>query len=423
MSTCQVHEAPASACDCPPPTTAKKSATPTLDPAALHGPLGHIAETLAGHSEASLPAILATVVTRSATDLADRAWLPVNAAGRLTTRTFTVLVGTSGSARKGSAERDVRALWSIVRPEDDPITGLSSGEGLIASLAHRTAESPGVGTLVVAEELARVLTVMGRDSNTLSAVLRELFDSGSASVLTRAEPLKVTGAHLGILAHITAEELATKLRSVDAANGFANRFLWVLVARGQVLPTGGTADAATLHHLAVDWQRALDAAHRIAGPVTRSPDALEAWRAFYLEHANRRDPGGMHSALTSRAEAHAAKLSLLYALMDGCSRIEVQHHDAGLALWEYADQSLRQLFPPNATGDPIANRILELARLNGGRLPWSGIYEHGHKLKATDVDTAVETLVTRGLATIEEHPRGDGTAGRPRRVVLLREPS
>lgn len=423
MSTCQAHDMPTSACDCP-PVTAAKSPSPTLDRAALHGPLGHIANALADHSEASLPAILATVVTRSATDLADRAWLPVNAAGRLSARTFTVLVGNSGSARKGSAERDVRALWSIVRPDDDPITGLSSGEGLIASLANRTTDpAHGAGILVVAEELARVLTVMGRDSNTLSAVLRELFDSGSASVLTRAEPLKVTGAHLGILAHITREELATKLRSVDAANGFANRFLWFLVARGQVLPTGGSADAATLHELATDWQRALDAAHRISGPVTRSPDALDAWRTFYVEHANRRDPGGMHSALTSRAEAHAAKLSLIYALMDGCSRIEVEHHRAGLALWDYADQSLRQLFPPNATGDPIANRILELARLNGGRLPWSGIYEQGHKLKAPDVDAAVETLVSRGLVTVEEHPRGDGTAGRPRRVVLLREAS
>ncbi len=400
----------------------RKPKAPTLDGAALHGPMGRIARTLADHSEGSLPAILATVATRSATDIADRAWLPVNAAGRLTARSFTVIVGNSGTARKGSAERDVRALWSIVRPDDDAITGLSSGEGLIASLAHRTAQSA-AWVRVVAEELARVLTVMGRDSNTLSAVLRELFDTGSAAVLTRAEPLKVTGAHLGILAHITAEELATKLRGVDAANGFANRFTWNLVARGKVLPEGGSCGPATLHELATDWSRALDAAHRIAGPLTRSPEAAAAWRQFYADHANRDDSGGMYSALTSRAEAHAAKLSLLYALMDGSSRIELDHHRAGLALWDHTDQSLRHLFPPDATGNPLANRILELVRGHGGNVSWTAIYETGHSLKAADVDAAVTTLVERKLVVVEEHPRGDGTPGRPRRTLRLMDPA
>lgn len=382
--------------------------------------MGRIASTLAEHSEGSLPAILATVATRSATDLADRAWLPVNAAGRLTARTFTVIVGNSGAARKGSAERDVRALWSIVRPEDDALTGLSSGEGLIASLVHRSEQKNTGGVLVVAEELSRILTVMGRDSNTLSAVLRELFDSGSASVLTRAEPLKVSGAHLGILAHVTAEELAAKLRSVDAANGFANRFMWFLVARGRVLPEGGSCGPAAMHELATDWNRALDAGHRITGPVTRSPEAAEAWRDFYRKHATRDDPGGMYSALTSRAEAHAAKLSLLYALLDGCNQIELQHHAAGLALWNYVDQSLRQLFPPAATGNPLSNRILDLVRSHGGSLPWTSIYETGHSLKAPDVDAAVSVLVDRDLLTVEEHPRGDGTSGRPRRTLRLK---
>jgi hypothetical protein len=42
--------------------------------------------------------------------------------------------------------------------------------------------------------------------------------------------------------HITIDELRARLTRTDAANGFANRFLFPLVRRSKELPFGGSLD-------------------------------------------------------------------------------------------------------------------------------------------------------------------------------------
>ena len=63
-------------------------------------------------------------------------------------------------------------------------------------------------------------------------------------MLTRKEPLDVDGVNLSIIAHVTPEELLNNLTATDRCNGFANRFLIVLVRRSKFLPEGG-GDANT----------------------------------------------------------------------------------------------------------------------------------------------------------------------------------
>ena len=68
------------------------------------------------------------------------------------------------------------------------------------------------------------------------------WDTGDLNTLvsgrTRA-PVTATGAHISVIAHITANELRRTLTEVEAANGFGNRFLWLCVRRSQLLPEGG----------------------------------------------------------------------------------------------------------------------------------------------------------------------------------------
>ena len=64
--------------------------------------------------------------------------------------------------------------------------------------------------------------------------------------MTKTNPAQATEAHISILGHITKDELLRELNGGDAANGFANRFLWVCAKRGQYLPEGG-GEAATSH--------------------------------------------------------------------------------------------------------------------------------------------------------------------------------
>lgn len=55
-------------------------------------------------------------------------------------------------------------------------------------------------------------------------------------MLTRADPLSATGAHLTVVAHVTQPELRLKLADSDIAGGLVNRFLPLLVDRSQLLP-------------------------------------------------------------------------------------------------------------------------------------------------------------------------------------------
>src|SRR5256885_3001615 len=80
---------------------------------------------------------------------------------------------------------------------------------------------------------------MGRDGNILSAVIRQAWDDGMLRALAKNSPAKATGAHIALVGHITRDELRRELTQTDAANGFANRFLFVASRRSKALPEGG----------------------------------------------------------------------------------------------------------------------------------------------------------------------------------------
>jgi len=64
-------------------------------------------------------------------------------------------------------------------------------------------------------------------------------------------------------------------------------------------------------------------------------------------------PGG---APVARAEAHALRLALLYALTDGARHIDTLHLRAGLALWDYSARSADWAFGQASVG-PLAEHI------------------------------------------------------------------
>ena len=92
---------------------------------------------------------------------------------------------------------------------------------------------------VVESEFASALRAAQRQGSTLSATIREAWDSGNLRTLTKNDPITATGAHICIVGHITADELRAELTATDSANGFANRFLFVAVKRSKLLPFGG----------------------------------------------------------------------------------------------------------------------------------------------------------------------------------------
>jgi hypothetical protein len=89
--------------------------------------------------------------------------------------------------------------------------------------------------MVYAPEFAAVLKVAGRDGNTLSATIRQAWDTGILRIMTKNNPAVATEAHISIVGHITKAELLRHLDATEKANGLANRFLWVCVKRSKLL--------------------------------------------------------------------------------------------------------------------------------------------------------------------------------------------
>jgi Protein of unknown function (DUF3987) len=301
--------------------------------------------------------------------------------------------------------------------------GLSSGEGLINEVRDAVQKwdtkaqqletvDPGVADkrlMVTEAEFANALAVMERPGNTLSPTIRNAWDGLTLSTLTKNSPLKATGAHISITGHITEEELRASITRTDAANGFANRFLFFLVRRSQFLPHGGNLDDAEVQKLSERIKMAVEFAKKI-GRVVMMEATRREWETIY-PHLSAEQPG-LLGAITARAEAQTVRLALVYALLDCRDKIEVPHLRAALAVWEYCEASAARIFG-NALGDPVADEImLALRQAGSAGMTRTAIRDlFGRNRSGDRIGVALALLLTKGWARVEH--KETGKVGRP----------
>jgi hypothetical protein len=225
--------------------------------------------------------------------------------------------------------------------------------------------------------------------------------------------VKATGAHVAIVAHITKEELLRQLDSTEAGSGFANRFFWIAARRSKLLPEGGKLPAGELNELADKLREALAFAATV-GEMRRDGAATEIWNAGY-EALSQGKPG-LFGAIVARSEAYVMRLACVYALMDKSGVVKADHLMAALALWEYAENTVRYLFE-DATGDATADTILRALRTQGPKTQTS-IYVDlfsSHR-SAERIAQALALLAELGLVVEREIETG----GRPAKIWAAR---
>lgn len=251
-------------------------------------------------------------------------------------REFVLIVGRSAKARKGTSWNIVKEIFKLADSiwSKKIAGGLGSGEGVVNAVRDEQVETDEKGNkvtvagvtdkrlMVVESEFASVLSVSGRDGSTLSEVLRNAWDSGDIQTLTKNNPLRATNAHVSVIGHITETELNKKLGENAIFNGFVNRFLIVCAKRSRLLPDGGNLTDNDFQTLAMKLAKTIDAARKISR-LTRSEEARQLWHEVYRKLTA--DRAGNYGAVTSRAEAHVLRLSMIYALLDGRSQIELAH--------------------------------------------------------------------------------------------------
>jgi len=391
-----------------------------LGDAAKLGLMGEFLKVIEPNTEADPAAMLVQLLLGFGNLIGRRAHYMVgNTAHRM--NLFAVQVGVTSASRKGTAWNDVRA---VLIPSDEEWgkriqSGLASGEGLIQQVHdpileqhlvkgkgkptyYEAVEKPGVEDkrlLIVEPEFARVLQVCERETNTLSAVIREAWDSGNLSNLTRRESSHATGAHISIIGHITKDELIRLISDTAKSNGFGNRFLWVSVQRSKLLPDPVSLTAEDLEPLTKKIEAAVTFAKGV-GAMTRSEKASALWRAKYAKLSEGK--AGLLGAMTSRAEAQVTRLSCLYALLDKRRVVHIQHLQAALEVWRYCQDSAKFIFG-DAIGDPMADEILHALKTNAAGMTRNELYEYFSKNKpSAEVSRALSVLAEHGRVRMEK---------------------
>jgi hypothetical protein len=337
---------------------------------------------------------------------------------------FVVLVGKTSKGRKGSSwgrARKILAALDQAWADTRILGGLSSGEGLIFAVRDPVTKKAKAGAaetvdegvadkrlLVYEAEFSNVLKQVERQGNTLSAILRQAWETGNLRTLTKQSPTVATGAHISTIGHCTAEELRRCLSETEAANGLGNRHLWICVKRSKILPEGSRPDADKLFDLR---QRLADAYReaKFAGEIRRDEDARAVWRQVYGELSEGRP--GLAGALLGRAEAHVMRLACIYALLDKSTTIHVPHLLAALAVWDYAEASVRFVWG-DSLGDPVADEILRALRGSKDGLTRTQIRDlFGRNQSGGRIGRALGLLLEYGLARAEGEK--DKDPGRP----------
>lgn len=340
---------------------------------------------------------------------------------------FAAIVGATAQGRKGSSAAFPRRLMELADPawaETCELGGLSSGEGIIwrvrdAQDTGRTDKEgspiidPGVQDkrlLAVETELARTLRATARRDSTLGPVLRQAWDGTRLASMTKT-PYRAGDAHVSLLAHVTAGEFVSLLRSDDIKGGTVNRFLFVASRRQRSLPFGGEVDEATFAGLGVRLQRCLTRARERSSAMRFSQLAQEVWPSLYDRLQGDERAAGMAGELLGRAVAQVRRLAMVFAIVDEHDEVDVPHLDAAAEVWRYHVDTVRRVFG-DGTGNRIADRILGELRGNAEQgIDRTAMHQmFDRHVTAADIDAALALLHKARLAEGRKKPTG----GRPR---------
>ncbi len=387
-----------------------------LDNAAYHGVLGEIALAVAPYTEADPVGVLGTLVSMFGAACGGGRALYQGSLQR--SNTSILLVGATGfGGRKGTALDLARSVFRLAYPELDALwlVGVASGEAITGHLVRRIEEARAAGgpaedrVFLVEPEFGRLLTILNREGSTLSAVLRNAWDGVPLGHARARDESLVTAHHVSLLGHITPTELRVKLTDSDAANGFANRILFLAVRRQRLIPFPASPDAIVQPFVRRLQSAILEA--RLPAELAFDDAARDRWEDFYAELAV--TPRlGLSGAVTGRHEAQVARLALVYALADRSPDVGAVHLDAAIALAEYARRSAAW-----ALGDSTGNRHADvlLRMLDDGEVSYDDAKRALGLRTGADLAEAVGVLVDAGLATVMKIARSTG--GRPRRVI------
>jgi hypothetical protein len=403
---------------------------PEMPAEAYHGVFGDVVDALSPHTEADPAGILACMLVYFGAAAGPGPHFRLSGATQ-TARINILVVGDSARARKGSAE--TMSKWVMGYADgaistSRRVTGMNSGEGLIEAVRDPKWGKDKNGADICVDEgvsdkrlllyepefAGRLMPAIRRSGSTISALLRMAWDDGNLQTLTR-NPLTATGAHICVIGNATVDELLIEMSPSDIAGGLMNRFLFVAVRSGRLLPFGGTIDDDTIAGFGSTIRGHLERA-RLRARLEFGPTAREWWPAEYTRL--REDiPSGPLGHLTARGPIQIQRVALIYALADGADSIDAGHLVAAEAFWRYCRASAEMVINTDAngrlTGGADSDELLRL--LVTSARPWTS-----RELSETLGWSGAKVASIRGVLDRQHLVRigvEKSTGGRPKTVV------
>jgi len=407
---------------------------PVLDPDALHdGLIRDFVDAATRHSEADPAAVLGTFLARLSVEVGRNPVLMIGDS-RQHCNLLAAIAGPTGSGRKGTSARPIEKVFELTcetyRAAQTSPGPLSSGEGLIDAVKdpvlkwvvdNKTKQGewvkidPGVDDkrlFVLTEELSSALMAMAREGNTLSAIIRQLFDNGNLAPLTKSSKIKATGAHIGILGHITITELNQLLEDCQVHNGLINRFLWFLAKRQKICPFPEPMPDEKIMTFKQEIMAISDFA-RQTKEIRLSKQARELWGSIYPGLSESR--GGYMGAILERAPALILRIAMLHALVDRYeSKIEVVHLQTAVRIWQYCEASAVYIFGDREIRNPLTAKIMEM--LDKKPMSLTEIYTSlGKHFESSAIQKTMKALLERNKVAVDCQK----TSGRPKTIYRI----
>lgn len=334
-------------------TESGKVDIPILQRDALPDWIGDIVASVCENSEIHPAAALTHLLLRLSGELIG----PLCMRGGVALRPIVnaVIAGASSASRIGMSYDCVARIFEEVPDSTKSVSGhLQSGEQLVRLVAvNSKGNMPSVGSynnfeqhseerrLVFLEnEFRAMMNIAKRDGNSLAPIITSLFENGSAELFSKPD-MRVTNAHVIIVAHTTSIDYSRLLNAVQAGNGFFSRFLWILVQRPKLAPkpkSMGESDIERFRNIIaqrIEFARGL-------GKMVLGEKAGKLWREIYPELT--KDIPGVVGAVVQHSDVLVLRLAMIYALAAGRSMIMKRDMRAAYALVSYSMESARIMF-------------------------------------------------------------------------------
>ena len=287
-----------------------------------------------------------------------------NASESLFPNQYTILVGPTGSSRKGTTMKRAHRLPTYLDPAKPAIhqspyavvRNLGSGASVIKTLK----ENP--NTLIVMEEATTLFNNMHRQGG--EELLDRMIEAWDTPDFiqdnVKNNPSVASAPFLSLIAGIQPGRLEDALGANEIESGLANRLGIFFGVRRRILARAPKLNSATAHQL---YREFFDAVMSYPeGTALELSDEADAfWQTWYVQYSEYKGSED-ELAMRIRHPEMTLKWALLFAISERAQVITLEHLQSAIAVLDWMWEGVKRRLP--TWGVSIDNKIEALIRQN-----------------------------------------------------------